>query len=81
MSLCSKIVNVTHLLRHENTVHNGHLRGRLTLTSIAGCLAVELSLPVLIYDLGLSRLGFEHPIFRLRGQRSNPLRNRRGSPI
>ena len=28
------------------------------------------------YDLGLSRLGFEHPIFRMRGQRSNPLRHR-----
>ena len=30
------------------------------------------------YDLGLSRLGFEHPTFRLRGQRSNPLRHPRG---
>ena len=29
-------------------------------------------------DLGLSRLGFEHPTFRLRDQRSNPLRQRRG---
>ena len=29
------------------------------------------------YDLHLSRLGFEHPTFRLRGQRSNPLRHRR----
>ena len=29
-------------------------------------------------DLGLSRLGFEHPTFRLRGKRSNPLRHRRG---
>ena len=27
------------------------------------------------YDLGLSRLGFEHPAFRLRGQRSNSLRH------
>ena len=30
------------------------------------------------YDLGLSRLGFEHPTFRLRGERSNPLPHRRG---
>ena len=30
------------------------------------------------YNLGLSRLGFKHPTFRLRGQRSNPLRHRRG---
>ena len=28
-------------------------------------------------DLGLSRLGFEHPNFRLRGELSNPLRHRR----
>ena len=27
-------------------------------------------------DLGLSRLGVEHPTFRLRGERSKPLRNR-----
>ena len=30
------------------------------------------------YNLGMSRLGFKHPTFRLRGQRSNPLRHRRG---
>ena len=28
------------------------------------------------YDLGLSWLGFEHPTFRLRGERFNPLRHR-----
>ena len=28
-------------------------------------------------DLGLSRLGFEHPTFRLRGERSNRLRHLR----
>ena len=33
------------------------------------------------YDLGLSRLPFEHRTFRLRGQRSNLLRHRRGSTI
>ena len=31
------------------------------------------------YHLGLSRLEFEHPTFRLRYQRSNPLRHRRWS--
>ena len=41
----------------------------MTFTPLADRLAVELSLPV----LGLSRLGFEHPTFRLRGERSNPL--------
>ena len=30
------------------------------------------------YYLGLSRLGFEHPTFRKRGKRSNPLHHRRG---
>ena len=29
----------------------------------------------LFLRLGLSRLGFEHPTFRLRGQRSNPMRH------
>ena len=28
-----------------------------------------------VYDLGLSRLGFEYSTFRLRGQRSSPLRH------
>ena len=49
----------------------------MTLTPYAERLAMELSLPV-FYDLGLSRLGFEHQTFRLRGQRSNPLCHRRG---
>ena len=30
------------------------------------------------YDLRLSRLGFEHSTFRLKGERSYPLRHRRG---
>ena len=29
-------------------------------------------------DLGLSRLEFEHPTFRMRGERSNQLRRHRG---
>ena len=33
------------------------------------------------YDLGLSRLGFEHPTFRLRGKRLNQLRHHRGFQI
>ena len=57
------------------SVHNGHLRGPVTLARIAKRLAVELSLPVL--DLGLLWLGFEHLTFRLRGPRSNPLRHYR----
>ena len=40
----------------------------MTLTPIAERLTVELSLTVF-----MSRLGFEHPIFRLRGERPNQL--------
>ena len=57
--------SVSHLLRHEVSVYNGHLRGPVTLTTIAKPVAVELSLPV-FYDC-LSRLGFKHSNFR-----SNP---------
>ena len=51
----------------------------MTLTPIAerfSCGAVITC----FYDLGLSRLGFENPTFRLRGERSNPLGQRRGMP-
>ena len=36
---------------------------------------------ILFYDLhvGLSRLGFEHPIFRMRGDRSSQIRHRSGA--
>ena len=44
----------------------------MTLTPIAERLAMELTLPDFT-DLDLSRLGFKHPTFRLRGQCSNLL--------
>ena len=56
------------------SVYNCYLPGPVALKYIAERLAVELSLPV----LGLSRLGFELKTCRLRGQRSNQLRHRRG---
>ena len=68
--------HVQHLLWQGTSVYNGHLRGPVRLTPIAERLAVELSLPV--FTLGLSRLEFKLPSFRLRGERSNPLRRRRG---
>ena len=37
----------------------------------------ELAHSFFHYDLSLPGLGFEHPTFRLRGERSNPLRYRR----
>ena len=54
VDLCSALMairqwgffSVPHLLWHGASVYNGHLRGPVTLTSIAERLAVELSLPV-----------------------------------
>ena len=40
-------LSVPHLLWHDESVYNGHLRGSVTLTSVAESLAAELSLPVL----------------------------------
>ena len=68
-------LGVPHLLWHGTFVYNGHLRGPVILTPNAERLAVELSLLVLtIY-------WFEHPTFRLRTERSNPLRRRRDSSL
>ena len=65
---------------HGTSVYNGHLLGPVSLTPIFERLTVKLSLPV-YYDWGLSRLGFEHPTFRMRGQGSIPRRHRRGSLV
>ena len=70
-------LSVPHLLWHRASIYNGHIRGPVTLTPIAKHL--ELSLPV--YDLVLSRLGFEHPTFRLLGECSYPLRHCSGPHI
>ena len=63
------------LLWHGASFYNGHLRGSFPLTPVTERLAVELWQPV-FYDLGLTRLGFEHPSFRLRDESSNRLRHR-----
>ena len=48
-------------------VYNGHLRGPVTpIPVVTTC----------FYDLGLSRLWFEHPTFRVWGERSNRLHHR-----
>ena len=70
--------SVPHLLWHRTSVYKGHLRGPVTLTPKAECLAVVTTC---FNDLGLSRLVFEHPTFRLRGERSNPRRHRRASLV
>ena len=54
-------------MRETPTVTRGIRFSRsVTLAAIAERLAVEVSLPF-FYDLGLSWLIKEHPIFRLRG--------------
>ena len=55
---------------------HGHWHARDTHTYCRAFSSVVV--PTCFYDLGLSRLGFEHPTFRFRGQRSKPLYHRRG---
>ena len=57
------------------SLYNDHLRGPMTLTPIAENFAVELSLPVLRLK---SVAAVEHPTFRLRCERTNPLHHHRG---
>ena len=54
-----------------DTLYYGHLRGPVTLTPMAKRLAVTTSFT----DLGLSRMEFKLPTFRMRGERSNQLRH------
>ena len=63
--------SVPHPLWHRESVYNGHFHLLMSVEQ-RGCLCQ-------FYDLDLSRLGFEHPKFRLRGQRSNPVCQRRGT--
>ena len=42
---------------------------------------LQWSVTTCFHDLGLSRLGFEHPTFCLQGQRSNRLRHHRGQKL
>ena len=43
------------------------------------CMFSSGTVTTCFYDLGLSRLGFEYPTFRMQGKRSNRLRHRHGS--
>ena len=67
--------SVPHLLWHGASVYDGYLRRPVT----HHCRAIGSGAVTICFnDLGLSRLGFEHPTFRMRGERCNPLRHRRG---
>ena len=81
--LSVRFFNLSLLLWHGASIYNCHLRGPVTLTPNAEFLAVwqfgSGAVTTCFYDLDLWRLGFEHPTFRLRAQRSYPLRHRSGS--
>ena len=72
--------SVPHLLWNGASVYNGHLRGPPwhSLLLLSGW---QWNCPYLFYNLGLSRLEFEHPTFRLRCERSDRLGNCRGTEI
>ena len=63
--------SVPHLLWHRTSIYNGHLGGHMTHTQ---CQAFRKgTLTTCFNDIGLSRLGFEHPTFCMRGRCSDPL--------
>ena len=64
---------VLHLLWQWTSVYSGHLGGPVTLT----CTRIaerfvfcSVAVTTCFNDLGLLQLGFEHPTFRLQGERS-----------
>ena len=71
-----RFFSVPHLLWHGASIYNGHLLGHRTRDIYTYCRALSSGADTTcFYDLGLSRQGFEHPAFRLRGQCSNPVRH------
>ena len=72
------ILGVPHLLWLGKSVYNGNFRGLVTLTPVAERLVVKRGAVTTCFkELGQSRLGFVHPTFCMRGERSNPLRHHR----
>ena len=65
------LFSVPYLLWHGASFYNYHLCDTRTYCQAFGSAAVTTC----FYDPGLSRLGFELPTFRLRGERSNELRH------
>ena len=62
----------------RDILYNGYLRGPVILTPIAERLAVDLSLPLFL-RLRSVAARIRTSNHRLRGQRSHPLRHRRGN--
>ena len=71
---------VQHPLWHGTSDYNGNIRGPLILVPNAKRFASG-AVNTCLNDLSLPQLGFEHPTFRLRGQRSNQLRHHRSHKI
>ena len=74
--LSSEGLSVPHLLRHGTSIYNGHVGGPVTLIHYYRAFGSG-AVTTCFYNLCLSRPGFEHPTFHLRGERFNS-RNRRG---
>ena len=70
-----RFFGLPHLLWHRASLYAGHLQGPVAPYLLPT--VWQWSCQYLFYNLGLSRLGFEHPTFRLRGECSNLLRQRR----
>ena len=70
-----RFFGLPHLLWHRASLYAGHLRGPVAPYLLPT--VWQWSCQYLFYNLGLSRLGFEHPTFRLRGECSNLLPKRR----
>ena len=67
--------SMPHILWHGTSVNNGHLRGHSHLLQSV----LHETAFTWFNDLDLSRVGFEHPSFRLPSERSNRLRHRRAN--
>ena len=67
---------VPHLLWHGTSVYNDPPRGIETNTCCWVFSSGATCITTCFYDLGLSRLGFEHETFRLWGECSSQLRHR-----
>ena len=62
------VPHLLHVTRPGHPVYNGHLQWPVTLTPNAERWIGSGAVTTCFNDLGLSRLGFEHPTFRLRGE-------------
>ena len=69
------LFSVSYLLWHRPTVHDGQIRGPVTLAPVTEHLAVELSLPI-FETLGFRSWEIEHPTFSMWGKCSNQLHHR-----